>query len=93
MNSHDLARRLLQMPDLPLSTHANNHTANYGTRVALLTRGMYDGVQMHVIIGNFSRRMLNYPNEWVSFCNDKVPDEWGGVAYAGATTIPAERSR
>jgi hypothetical protein len=26
MNSHELARRLLELKDLPVSTHANNHT-------------------------------------------------------------------
>lgn len=30
MTSHELARKLLELKDLPVSTHANNHTYDSG---------------------------------------------------------------
>ncbi len=51
--------------DLPIATHADNHThfgKTYPVRVALLST--YAG--QHVVIGNLSKRALNPPNWFVT---------------------------
>ena len=70
MNSHELAKVLLEAPDLPVALHVNNHT--YITIADRVTHGplrvgvleSYAG--QHVIIGNFFRHDLNPPNWFVS---------------------------
>jgi hypothetical protein len=66
MTSHELADRLLAMPNLPIATHANNHdyfsVADKQThgelKVALCKHYTGD----YVMIGNMYRKDLNYPN-------------------------------
>lgn len=75
MNSHELAALLLSLPALPVSTHANNHTAlNDDVKVGLLDS--YKGSS--IIIGNFSRLNLNGSNERVTrvLSGHKVPKDW-----------------
>lgn len=70
MTTHELARILLKNEDLPIATHANNHT--YMSKADAFTHGKvrigvletYSGP--HVVIGNFSRTDLNSPNWYVS---------------------------
>lgn len=53
MTTKELARRLLDLPDLPVATHANNHTDTYGPiRIGLMK---YAG-QYYVLIGNMEPR-------------------------------------
>ncbi len=59
MTSHELARLLLTMPDLPVATHAHGHTylsddqaASHG-RIAI---GVYRG--KHIGIGDFGSHEL-----------------------------------
>jgi len=70
MNSHDLARLLLTLPDLPVATHAHNHTYASGgdggthgpLKVGLLKH--YSGD--HIVVGNISKMDINPPNWYVS---------------------------
>lgn len=68
MKSHELARLLLTMPDLPIATHANNHTymsagSHRGrTCIGILTLG---GDNEHIVIGNFQDCDINAPNWYV----------------------------
>ena len=68
MTSHELAKILLANDDLPIATHANNHTYASGesricdcTRVGKLKH--YAGE--HIIIGNMNRKALNSPNWYI----------------------------
>ncbi|MHA2069750.1 MAG: hypothetical protein ACXABY_35755 [Candidatus Thorarchaeota archaeon] len=49
MNSHDLARMLLEHPDMKVSTHASNHTCRYTDKMQV--RVVDDRI---VVIGNFT---------------------------------------
>lgn len=81
MRSHELAHLLLTLPDLPVATHAHNHTYSGGgdagshgpLKVGLLKH--YSGE--HIVIGNISRRNINAPNWCVTemFYGD-APAEW-----------------
>lgn len=65
MTSHELARKLLELKDLPVSTHANNHTYNSSndpswlemcriveeTKEEALKNGNHGGAR--VVIGNY----------------------------------------
>ena len=77
MRAHDLARILLEGPDLPVATHANNHTSDSEyTRVCIMK--MFGG-EHHVCIGNISRKHINYPNEYVIAeidGGDELPENW-----------------
>lgn len=70
-------------PDMPIATHANNHTYMSGiearthgpVRVALMDT--YGGD--HVVIGNISKRQINPPNWFVTAEVDggsKLPENW-----------------
>lgn len=75
MTSHELAKLLLEHPDMPIATHANNHTASYDQtfRVGIMKSYLGEGI----LIGNFSRRKINFPNEHVtSMLLGDVPDNW-----------------
>lgn len=71
MNSHELARVLLDNPDMPISTFANNHyQTDNRLGVGLLNTG-------HVIIGNMSKKLINHPNGYITkMITDDIPDEW-----------------
>jgi hypothetical protein len=70
MTAHELAKMLLSVPDLPVATHANNHTymsgadeLSHGTlKVGVLET--YGG--QHIVIGNISKRNINPPNWFVT---------------------------
>jgi len=81
MNSHELAKLLLTLPDLPVATHANNHTYKSGNdvnshgqlKVGLLET--YGG--QHIVIGNMSRMNINKPNWFISsMLHGEAPQEW-----------------
>jgi len=80
MMSHELARILLGLPDLPVATHALNHTfaslneSNGTVKLGILTHCAGD----HLVIGDLSRMNLNAPNYFVSkMLVGKAPWEWG----------------
>lgn len=64
INSHDLARKLLELPNLPISVSANNHEA-FSTqdtfKVGLANH--YSG--LFIIIGNMESKDLNMPNWYI----------------------------
>lgn len=84
MNSHTLARILLSLPDLPVATHASNHTYDSSTqhrshgplKIGKLVHGN-DGQAPGIVIGDISRRHLNYPNDWISeMYHGDAPEDW-----------------
>lgn len=67
VRSHELARLLLELPDLPVATHALNNTWADGERTDSMRVGLlshYAGD--HIIVGDISRMNLNSPNYFVS---------------------------
>jgi hypothetical protein len=81
MTSHELARLMLEWPDLPVATHANNHTYMSGidrTSHGPLKVGRlatYGGD--HLVIGNISKRHINKPNWYVvEMLLGDAPEKW-----------------
>jgi len=83
MTAHELARILLNGPNLPVATHANNHDyfskpSADGISHGKLKVGLahhYAGD--HVIIGNLSKLNLNKPNWYVKkMLHGRCPEEW-----------------
>lgn len=81
MKSHELARLLLTLPDLPVATHAHNHTYSSGAqenshgplKVGLLAH--YSG--KHIVIGDISKRNINAPNWRITeMYHGDAPEEW-----------------
>ncbi len=76
MKAHDLAKILLDGPNLPIATHANNHTAsNCRIRVCTIKTANTESIG----IGNFLRKLVNYPNEYVLEeidGGDPLPVDW-----------------
>lgn len=79
MNSHKLAEILLLAPDLPIATHANNHT--YMSGIDKLSHGplkigvleTYGG--QHLVLGNIHDPDINPPNWYVSRMIDETTPE------------------
>lgn len=81
MTSHELARLLLEHPDLPVATQALNSTNKPGRWSGAVNIGiMEDSTRAQwLLIGDFSRRRINYPNEYVvEVLHSKydVPEDW-----------------
>jgi len=81
MLSHDLAKILLDNPNLPIATHANNHTYSSGRdnrAFPLCNVGIYAECSgEHIIIGNISKRNINGVNGHItSMISGDVPEEW-----------------
>jgi hypothetical protein len=81
MTSHELANLLLTLPDLPVATHAHNHTymsaadsRSHGPlKVGLLET--YAG--RHIVLGDINKRDLNSPNWFVSeIFHGDAPATW-----------------
>lgn len=81
MNSHQLAKLLLDFPNLPVATHALNHT--YISNVDQQSHGplkigilhSYGGD--HLIIGDISKLNINPPNWFVTeMLHGNAPKEW-----------------
>jgi hypothetical protein len=67
MNTHELARLLLTLPDLPVATHANNHTyASKSDSGSVLVGLLHHYCGDHIIIGNPSKKDLNHPNYYIT---------------------------
>lgn len=70
MNSHELARRLLTLPDLPVATIANNHV--YGSVMDATSHGPLKIARLdtyagdHIVIGNMWTAELNRPNWFIT---------------------------
>lgn len=80
--SHDLARLLLSLPDLPIAVHANDRT--YMSHVDACSHGPLKVGRLEnyaerpcIVIGDISKRNINKPNWWVSemYLGD-APEEW-----------------
>lgn len=70
MNSHDLARILLSKPNLPIATHANNHTYESGENRdshGPLNVALAEGCNgnKYMLIGNFNKERFDCHNERV----------------------------
>lgn len=81
MLSHELAEILLKNDNLPIATHANNHSycskgdeVSHGKcKVGILKH--YNG--LHIIVGNISKRNLNKPNWYIiDMIKGDAPEEW-----------------
>lgn len=70
MNAHDLAKLLLDGPNLPIATHTHSHTymsaAHAGSHGPLKVGLLESYAGQHIVIGNIMRRQINPPNEWIS---------------------------
>lgn len=82
MTSHELARALLDGPDLPVATYASGNTymsANDRTSHGPLKVGLLETYAgQHIVIGDISKRRINPPNCWVSaMLVGEAPEEWG----------------
>ena len=77
-SSHDLAKLLLTLPDMPIATHAHNHTFISDTESNGFKIGRLETSNgPHLIIGNISKLNINRPSWWVSeMYLGKVPEEW-----------------
>lgn len=81
MTSHELAQKLLELPELPVATHANNHTfisMSHGFPPGAIRIGKLDSYAGdHIIIGNMSKRNLGKPNHFViEMYEGDAPEEW-----------------
>lgn len=81
MTSHELARLLLTMQDLPVATHADNHTYMSGlghqSHGPLKIGRLHTYSGDHIVIGNISKRNINKPNWYVvEMLHGDAPDEW-----------------
>lgn len=87
MTSHELARLLLSKPDVPVATHASNHTHIPPTEEYMRRLG-FDTIRVgmlntgHVCIGNISKRNINgSPKHGGQFIVEMwygdAPEEWG----------------
>lgn len=79
MLSHDLARILLANPNLPIATHANNHTySSNDNKVSKCKVGIYAECSgEHIIVGNVSKRNINGSNGHItSMIYGEAPEEW-----------------
>jgi len=111
MNSHELASMLLLLPDLPVATEACNQvymSALGGHGPLKLSRLCTYGGD-HLLIGDTSRRGLNYPNWYVTeVFHGNVPNQWSyektinfhgdrrwcnPVSYNGPTVAKPDDSR
>jgi hypothetical protein len=81
VNSHELARLLLTLPDLPVATHAMNHTYCSGSDAEacgpLKVGRLHHYSGDHIVIGDILKRQINPPNWYVTemFFGD-APEEW-----------------
>ena len=83
MNSHELAKLLLTYPDLPVATHAHNHTYLSATdrwSHGDLKIGVLGGAcEKHIVIGDISKMNINKPNWYVEeMLHGHAPAEWHG---------------
>lgn len=66
LSSHELAKILLTLPDLPIATFANNHLADKNNRFNIGILDHYAGQQL--VIGNGVNNCQNKPN----WCTSKI---------------------
>lgn len=86
MMSHELAKILLENENLPIATHANNHT--YAGRSDVLSDHctvaiLHHYMGEHIIIGNCSKMDLNSPNEYITkiIHGGDLPNNWPTVSW------------
>ena len=77
-SSHELAKLLLSLPNMPIATHANNHTfMSNGDQCGFKIGRLESSFGPHIVIGNISKLNINKPNWWISeMYVGKVPEEW-----------------
>lgn len=70
VTSHEIARLLLSLPDLPIATHAHGHTYSCGsdwfTHGPLRVGRLHHYGGDHIVIGDFHDWKTNYPNHYVT---------------------------
>lgn len=72
MNAHELARILLQGPDLPVAVHANGYNYASGLNADAHTHGrlvvavMHHYSGAHICIGNLYKSLVNAPNWYIT---------------------------
>lgn len=70
MKSHELAKILLDLPDMPIATHANNHTyksdIDHVSHGSLLIAKLKTYGGDHLVIGNCSSPDMNKPNWYIT---------------------------
>lgn len=81
MTSHELAKLLLEHPDLPVATHALNFTNVPDRWNGAINVGIMEtpNREQWIIIGDFSRKKINYPNEYivqVLASKHPIPEDW-----------------
>lgn len=81
MTSHELAKLLLELPNLPVATEANNHEYMSGidgrSHGALKVGRLHTYGGDHIIIGNIGRRALNPPNWYVTeMFHGEAPEQY-----------------
>jgi hypothetical protein len=107
MKAHELARKLLDGPDLPVATYANNHVyysqANAEThgKLNIVVDNNYDGD--YVMIGDVPRQRTD-ENKFIEHCFQRsMPEikdlyfclyDWNGkeLAYDGYTPVKLDRN-
>lgn len=78
-SSHELARLLLTLPDMPVATHANNHTFVSAEIGRFRIGKLETPFGPHLVIGNMTQLNINYPALYVSQVYDggvEIPNEW-----------------
>lgn len=95
MRSHDLAKLLLELPNLPVSTHADGHTApdastvTFGDslKVALMERKVPNRSATHeIVIGN----LIGYA--FLEHGNNRLRKMYyGSITIDGVTMLPEKR--
>lgn len=63
MTTHELAELLYKYPNLPVMTHANNHTCRDNVKVAEVHFGI-NSVK-YICIGNMNTHLFNTSNETI----------------------------
>ncbi len=90
MTSHELARLLLALPDLPVATHAHGHTYMSGSiGVGLVKIGrMRTPIGDHLVLGNITKRNINPPNWYITeMLHGDAPEEWGMPAARNPNVV------
>ena len=77
MNSHNLAKILLTLPDIPMATHADGHDwfSSEGDLIVGMAK-RWDGD--FIMVGNMGRMDLNSPNWYLSrvLYGPKLPENY-----------------
>lgn len=77
MTSHELAKILLLNKDMPVVTHANNHTCADDEKYIKVGILKLYSKEEKIVIGNMSKKNLNKPNWYITkMLTEDIPEEW-----------------